>query len=205
MDGKIASDERARELAAEILQRPEYADGQTYRLRSQILERLIEWLRDLSAWFDTLRFESPALYWTLLLVLLVTLVLLLAHVTWSIHAALTAARRPPERRPEAARPHFTDEAAALARGGQFLAAAHRLQLAAIELLLNRNLLDLSRFEPNRVLRRRLREARLPAAERDDLLALLDRLETRWFRDRTEDDELYRRWQALYERLERLPA
>jgi hypothetical protein len=53
-----------------------------------------------------------------------------------------------------------------------------------------------------VLRRRLAETQLPEGERRDLLHLLDRFETSWFRDREEDPELYRGWRTLYQRLAR---
>jgi hypothetical protein len=49
----------------------------------------------------------------------------------------------------------------------------------------------------------LREARLPDSERADFLALLDRLESRWFRDRAEDRDLYGAWRGLHARLEAL--
>lgn len=200
-----ATDEKARQLAAEILQRREYTEWETYRLRSELIERLLEWLRAVGEWFDALRLESPALYWTLLAFLLLVAALLFAHILWSIRSALAAARRPAEPRDGVPVCRFADEAAALAAAGHFLAAAHRLHLAAIELLLRRGVIDLSRFETNRVLRRRLREARLPPPERDELLALLERLEARWFRDRAEDRELYEGWRSLYRRLEALPA
>src|SRR5437879_3174272 len=55
-------------------------------------------------------------------------------------------------------------------------------------------------DPNGTLRRRLRDAGLPEAERGDLLALIDWLEQRWFRDRNEERELYDRWRSLHARL-----
>ena|SRR5436309_11982693 len=61
-------------------------------------------------------------------------------------------------------------------------------------------LELGRSDPNRTLRRRLRDAALPEAERGDLLALIDWLEQRWFRDRSEERELYDRWRSLHARL-----
>src|SRR6266403_795887 len=85
---------------------------------------------------------------------------------------------------------------ALARRGMFLEAARRVQLAALDLLLRARVVELGRSDPNRTLRRRLRDAALPEAERGDLLALIDWLEQRWFRDRNEERELYDRWRSL---------
>jgi hypothetical protein len=206
MNGSEAiSDERARQLAAEIVTRPEYADWQTYRIESQLAERIVAWLRELAQWFSELRFANPSLYWLTLAALLTVALLLLAHVVWSVRAALAASRRRTESPAEPQAARFAEEAAELARAGRFLEAAHRLHLGAIELLLRHGVVDLSRFETNRVLRRRLHEARLPAAERERLLVLLDRLETRWFRDRSEDRELYEGWRTLYARLEGVGA
>ena len=88
----------------------------------------------------------------------------------------------------------------LAAQGRFLEAAHRLQLATIELLVSQRRLALSRFEANRVLRRRVREATLPMAERRTLVDLVDRLERGWFRDRAGDADLYGAWRTLHARL-----
>ena len=65
-------------------------------------------------------------------------------------------------------------------------------------------LELERSDPNRTLRRRLGEATLPDALRDRFLALLDRLEGCWFRDRVADQELYTDWCALHSEIVTLP-
>ena len=100
----------------------------------------------------------------------------------------------------AAPPRFADEAAALAASGAFLEAARRLQLAVLDLLLRRRVLELGRADANRALRDRLHRAPLPDAERIDLLALIDRFERAWFRDRIEDPALYADWRSLHARL-----
>ena len=97
------------------------------------------------------------------------------------------------------------EAEHLAGLGRFLEAAHAVQLAALEVLLRREWVVLERSDPNRTLRRRLREAALPDPERGEFLSLLDRLEGRWFRDRVEDRDLYAAWCGLHGRLVRLPV
>jgi len=136
----------------------------------------------------------------MLVCLVAVALLLLAHVTWAVRRALAVAppARPP--RPDGAAPPFLEEADALARRGMFLEAARRVQLAALDLLLRARVLELGRSDPNRTLRRRLRDAALPEAERGDLLALIDWLEQRWFRDRSEERELYDRWRSLHTRL-----
>src|SRR5438309_10823162 len=183
------SDEHVRALAVTILQRSEFALGQG-------TPGLISFL----AWLSGLWETDPVVYWVRRAGLVAVALLLLAHVTWAVRRALAvpAPARPP--RPDTAAPPFLEEADALARRGMFLEAARRVQLAALDLLLRARVLELGRSDPNRTLRGRLRDAALPEAERGDLLALIDWLEQRWFRDRSEERELYDRWRSLHARL-----
>ncbi len=193
------SDGAIRALAAEILQRRDYT-----RWRSDPavwLHRLQRWFSTLQRWIDRLASGSPVLYWLMLGGLLLVSALLLAHLTWSVRVAM---RRDPAPAPSpeegGAPPPFASEAESLAGSGRFLEAAHRMQLAVLDLLLRRGIVELRRSEPNRVLRRRILQARLPAAERQVLLSLLDRFERRWFRDRVDDQDLYESWRSLHARL-----
>jgi hypothetical protein len=108
---------------------------------------------------------------------------------------------PPPRQTGGEEPSFVVEAEALAARGRFLEAARQLQLAVIQLLLRRRVLDLTRSDPNRTLRTRLRDAHMPEADRRDLLGLIDAFERGWFRDRREDPELYESWRAVHARLD----
>jgi hypothetical protein len=194
------ADEQVQELARAILARSQYARWHSHGgwlfgfLRD--LERQLQALANLA---DT----RPVLFAVILTALLVVAAALLAHVVYSVRVALRATRppaaapRPPEQ------PRFVEEADALAAAGRPLDAAHHLQLAVLALLLRRRVLELGRGEPNRTLRRRLRAAAIPDTERREILGLLDRFEARWFRDRTEDPDLYRGWRQLYLRLERV--
>lgn len=194
----LQSEDHIRNLAAEILSRSPYA--QWRRSEAQLGWR---WLLDaIASFFDglaRLADTRPVLYAALMIALFLLAGLLLWHVVYSIRRALRATPPPPS--PAAARgPTLREEAQRLAAAGLFLDAAHHLQLAAIELLLQRGVLELGRFEPNRTLRRRLRQAALPADERDDLLRLIDALERQWFRDRQGDRQLYLGWEMLMGRL-----
>src|SRR6266516_2241861 len=175
-------DEQVRALAVAIHKRSEFA-----------LWHDTPWLMSFLAWLSGLWETDPMLYWAMLAGLVAVALLLLAHVTWAVRRALAVA-------PPAVAPPFLEEADALARRGLFLEAARRVQLAALDLLLRARVLELGRSDPNRTLRRRLRDAALPEAERGDLLALIDWLEQRWFRDRSEERELYDRWRSLHARL-----
>ena len=194
----LPGDEALRALAREILERSEYARWRP--LDSDALRGLLDQVSRWLEWMANLAQTRPLLWAAILGALLLVSLLLLAHVVIALRSALAAPRQAaPPPTPGRVR-HFADEAQALAREGRYLEAARRLQLACIEALLRRGQLELQRFEANRTLRRRIAASGLPPAERGELLTLLQRLETRIFRDRTEDRALYEAWLALHGRL-----
>lgn len=194
----LPDDTALRELAREILERPEYRRFRS--LDADLMRRFAEVLSDFLGWMQALSVAAPLLYWTLLLGLLLVAMLLLTHVVISLRSALAKRGRAPERPAPQPGPRFAEEAEALAREGRFLEAARRLQLACIEVLLGRGVLELRRFEANRTLRRRIASAPLPPEQRREFTSLLERLETRFFRDRTDDRELFLAWSALHARI-----
>lgn len=202
--GAALGDESVRSLAREILARREYARFRP--LESEWLQGLVRALADFLAWLADLWNTNPALYALLMLGLLALAAALLAHVVWSVRRAL-AATPPPAPAPRAPAPDLAAEAAALAREGRFLEAAHAMHLACLAVLLGAGALELRRHDPNRTLRRRLADAPIPEALRREFLALLSPLERRWFRDRTpagEDPALFAAWHALHGRLAAAP-
>jgi hypothetical protein len=184
-----ADDAAVRTLARQILDRPEYAP---WRSRPSF-DWIIGWLVRL---FD----ENPALFWVIVAAMVLLLVLIVVHVAWTIRRGLTA--RPADVRDGAhdGRRSFVDDATALARDGRFLDASRAVQLGVIQLLVGAGRIELGRGDANRVLRRRLGQAHIDGALRDELVASIASLERRWFRDREEDEELYRRWRWVYGRL-----
>jgi hypothetical protein len=199
-DPAAIADDRVAALAREILARHEYA-----RFRPVDAAWIRDWLSWLQSLLDRLHLlsdTSPVLYVLLLLGLVSIAALLLAHVTLSVSAALRAVAPPPRAR-SSEPPAFEQDAARLAAAGQLLDAAHVMQLACLRRLLDRGTVELRRHDPNPVLRERVARADLPERERREFLALLDRLETRWFRDRAPspgDRALFESWRALHERL-----
>ena len=192
MGAASTTDQAVRDLAAEILRRPPYA-----RWRGSGDHFFWDWGSHL--WV-----QHPGLYGVLVAVTAAICLLLVWQLVTSLPAASLGSR---ERPPEAAlalAPRLALQAEALAGRGRFLEAAHLLQVAAIDLLLRRGRLHLSRFEPNRTLRRRLGGARLPPPLAGELVRALDELEVRWFRDRCEDRDLYLTWRSVHRRIETLP-
>jgi hypothetical protein len=193
-------DEAVRALAREIVAREDYARFRP--LDAEWLARLLRRLADLIVSLSDLWETDPALYVLLVLGLAALAAALIAHVVWSVRRALSASV-PAAPRPAAPRLDLAADAAALARDGRLLEAAHALQLACLEALVRGGALELRRHEPNQTLRERLARSPLPDAERREFLALLGRLETRWFRDRAagpDDGPLFEAWRALHDRL-----
>lgn len=194
-------DESVRALAREVLARPEYA-----RFRAPEAawwDQLKRTLGDFFGWLDALWATSPFLYVLLLGGLVALAAALLAHLVWAVRRALSVPPPPAPARRGADAPDLAGEALALARAERFLEAAHAMQLACLAELMAKGALDLRRHEPNRTLRRRILQGRLPEAERRDFVDLLGRLEGRWFRERGSepgDRDLFAAWRDLHARL-----
>jgi hypothetical protein len=196
--GSQLSDERVRELAMEILDSPPFDRWRAADV--EFFQKLAQWIENYAEWMNDLHFSAPGLFWLILLGMLALVLALLAHILWSLRIALSApvATAPPERGD--APPRWTEEAEELAASGRFLEATHRLALGSVQVLIEKEHIELGRSEANRILRERVRHARLPSQMTSEFLRLLDAFEQQWFRDRGDDPELYRAWQELHGRL-----
>lgn len=189
-----------RQVAREILRRPEFA-----RWRAVEWEGAAAWFKEWLEWvLEFLAGTAPVrpivylLFWGTLILLML---LLSAHVIWTLRSALRL-RATPASHPESTTPiDLSATARDLAGDGRFLEASRCLYLACLDRLLQRGLLELSRSEPNRTLRRRLRQSSLPAEQTEELCRLLDRTETAWFRTRREEPELYEGWMRMLRRID----
>ncbi len=225
-DAPLLPDEQARELAREILSRPEYAAHRRPRTRLQeLIDGVAEWIRGLGDYVPQWMIDLWESFWTTMremlgyafgddaLIVIIRLAVALLVLGAFTLVALRVIRDLRERRAEPeeggalssdSEPEWIADAEVFAGEGRFVEAAHCTQLASLGLLLRKQWLELERSEPNRTLRRRLAEARLPDALRDRFVSLLDRLEGRWFRDRVEDRDLYTDWRALHAEIAALP-
>ena len=194
------SDERARELAVEIVSRAEYA---RFAVPDFAGFDAPGWIADLLGWLARL-YETAFPLWLLLVLGLFAVALgLLGHVVWTIRAAIRASDSAVAPARAAERRRLDLEAEALAAEGKLLEAAHAMHLACVERLVQRGVDELRRHDPNRTLRVKLASAALGAAPRAEFLRLLDWLEERWFRDPTPDPrdaELLGAWRELHARL-----
>jgi hypothetical protein len=226
---ELPADEEVRALAREILARGEYDRWRPHNSWAQLRDRIerfiesaidavTEWLPDwfvalLEAFFglfDRLGIApgDPAdlslLEWVIGALLLAVVGMALFGLAGSVMRRRAGGGDGGQGSDQDAAPPLPlQEARALAAGGHFLAAAHHVQLAALQMLLERRFVELARSEPNTTLRRRLSGSSLPEAEKGDFLSLLDRLEAHWFRDREDDRVLYLDWCQLHTRLDAL--
>lgn len=197
------SDAELRALSARVLERPEFAQ---YRSTASDAElAVLRWLRD---WFEgvpALHDGSPVLYWSIVGGLSLVALLLIAHVVYTIRLAVRASAASPDGASPAAAPDDPRaRAEALARDGHYLAAARVLQLASVQMLVERGHLDLRRHEPNRVLCARIaRATSLSSSLRGDLVEQIREVERTWFRDRAERIGLYQDSRRTLARVEGL--
>ncbi len=197
----LPSDPAARELAQQVLAGRDYA---RYRVDEaawlSFFDQLAAWLEAIERWFDGLSIDSPFQAGLIYVGLLLVSAVLLTHVIWSIRQAL-AAPSPAVDRPQRRSPQDrARDAAGLAAAGRYLDAARMLQIACLELLVERGDLELRRADANSVLRRRLARSALPAPQRRTFLTLLDTLEANVFRDGDDDPQLYESWRVMHEGL-----
>jgi hypothetical protein len=217
----LATDEELRTAAAEILAGHEFTRWHTgYESWLALLERIGElipdWLIQILSWiqqgaravfqwlgeilrlFGVFGDVGEQVGWVAVCILVAALIVL----GWNWQARKARRRTPDTARHSPGRVHAESirEAMALARRGQYLEAAHRVQLATLALLIEFDCLELARSDPNRTLRRRVGESALPMRERGELIALVDRLEALWFDTPREDRSLFEDWVSLDERI-----
>ena len=195
------SDSRIRDLAHEILARPEYAAGRPTAIETwlrSVMHRLFDWIWNLG----TLRATAPGLYWLILGGLFLVFAILLAQIIWSISVALRAPE-PPERLASGTR--LRDPAAdaeLLAAGEDFLEAAHNLMIASFRTLAERSVIDLRPDRSNRWIRRALRDSKLNEKLVKEIDSLVGRTECRWFGDRENSPDIYSQWKSAFDQLSR---
>lgn len=197
------SEPEIRALAREILARPEYAKYFDYEAQvwRELIELLLSWLRMLPA----LYVESPVLYWSIVLALLLLAIALLAHVVWTMSIAMR--NPPPQQGTGAARPDadFAGHAARLAADGAYLEASHQLLLGSLAHAARERYLELRPDDGNRRVCELLRKARIAPELKERLIALIERTQASWFGGRTQSAELYAEWRAVYAELRRSAA
>lgn len=222
----MVDDAEARAAAREILSRTEFTrwheDVEAWlALVERLIEAMPQWLVDALEWLEAAL--STVLGWLERVLSLLGLfgdvsewigwgaVCLLAAggivLAWRVGALRRSSRREGSTRPTPGRSHAEAlrEARALAGRGRFVEAAHGVQLATLALLIDFGWLELARSDPNRTLRRRVVDSRLPERERRQLVQLVDRLEALWFDERREDRQLFEDWLSLDARIVSLAA
>ena len=187
-----------RELASEILARPEYA-----KYRTDSAEQWARWIDELLAWISRLKDlyeDSPGLYWLIVGLLTLVMLALIAHIAWSIAVALRRSQAPAEAHERPADPDVPALAAELAGRGEHLEAAHQLLLASLAHAARARVLELRPEDGNSRVCEKLQASPLAPALRTRLIALIERTDASWFGARDAGQALYEQWQALYAEL-----
>lgn len=190
-------DAPARQLAAEILSRPEYAQ---YREQHyDWLSKFLAWLKHVFDVLPSLQRTAPLLYWSMLLGLAAIAALLLVHMIRTVRLALRSPTPPPSAARQADR-DFPAEARALAADGAYLEASHRLLLGSLAQAARAGVIELKPDDGNRAVCDKLRRSRLPAELSARLVALIQETDAIWFGARAQRPELYEAWRATYAQL-----
>lgn len=190
-------DTAARDLAREILARPEYAQ---YRAQTDDwLHKILAWLAHLFELLPALYYTAPLLYCALLLGLIVLVSLVLVHMVRSVRLALRSPDPPPTAAGRFDR-DFAAEARVLAAEGQDLEASHRLLLGCLVQAARAGVIELKPDDGNHAVCDKLRRSQLPSDLSARLVALIEETDAIWFGGRPERPQLYTDWSATYAQL-----
>lgn len=191
------SDAAARDLATEILARPEYAQ---FREQNEIwLRDFIKWLARMYELLPVLYYTWPVLYWSAVVALFAIAALLIVHLVRTLKVAMRSPDAPLSAARQSER-DFSAEARALAADGAYLEASHRLLLGSLMQAARSGLIELKPDDGNRAVCDKLRRSRLPAELSSRLVGLIQETDAIWFGARAQRPELYEAWRVTYAQL-----
>lgn len=199
-----ASDAAVRDLAAQILSRPEYASARPSaadKWLHDLLQHIIDWLNQLLR----LHGSAPGLYWMILAATFLIFALLVAHIAWTISIALRAPVPQPRAPFKQASIDPVADAERMAAAGSYLDAAHALMIATFRTLAERFVIELRPDRSNRWIRRALQGSKLDQPLANRIVLLIERTERHWFGDRDNRREIYTDWRAAFDELSQATA
>jgi len=160
------------------------------------LRLLREWWRRLGDWLEGLRADNPAVFRALMVLLLLTLILLLAHGAWVIWKTVRSGGGP-DGEPAAPPPRESHDADWYYREADRAAADGRLsealQLAFVGLALTLDGQGLLRYHPSKTPAECAREANLAGTDQERMGDLVRALYAHVFGGRPCQVADYRRW------------
>lgn len=160
----------------------ERADARSHSIWQVLVYRLLDVWQRFRDWLSELHVSAPFLYWVLFTALVILLLVLVAHITWTFRRAF-AVDLPAGDEPETGREkvqryrELRQQANLLVVQGAWREAARLLLLALLALIEERKVLHLARGWTNREILQRLK---LPPAERAALGAFRARVEDAWY-------------------------
>ncbi len=182
----------------DILSRSEFHPERQYSFWNKLLDYFGEFLK----WLNGLQNTAPLLFWLLIISLIAILVLLLAHMTWTIAKVLGLGDRPA--RPDDLQEKrvrlsatYRQEAARRAEQGDFTEAIRFLFLSLVYRFDEAGRVSFQKAYTNREYLTLFHDR--PAVQHD-LKVFVDTLDDHWYGQRPTDRERYDNCLALYESL-----
>lgn len=149
----------------------------------------------LMEWFESLRLNAPAVYWSITAAAVIVLVVILVHAGWLMARTIRYSSAPDARLDPLAATRrdggwYRKEATRLARSGRF-PEAMRAWFEGI--ILDLSVAGVVRWHPSKTPREYVREAKLPPEVRDRLAGLVDGLYAASFAGHQVGDQEWREW------------
>ncbi len=181
----------------DVQSRPEF-----HPERADFVKRLLEYIGDFIKWLNGLRDTAPLLFWIIIISLIVILILLLAHISWTTARVLGLGDRPA--RAEDAREKrgrlsaaYREEAARRAAQGDFTEAIRFLFLSLVYRFDEAGRVGFQKAYTNREYLTLFADR--PAVQHD-LKVFVDTLDDHWYGQRPTERLRYENCLALYESL-----
>lgn len=184
MPDPVPQPDQIRQTASDVLKRPYYRLDEDTRL-AELWEQIREWFRrlldPLGSFLDSVYATSPALYYVIIGAMLLLVLGLMFHITWSVFQAIKRRQRTSsyvaQDDSRKHQPEYWEEQAQLAVAGEdYLLASRYLLHATLLRLEQRRKGTLKRAATHREYLRRFRATPVYDALRE----MVETVESRWF-------------------------
>jgi hypothetical protein len=170
--------------------------------QNKFWQRLLQYIGDFIEWLRGLQTTAPALFWLIIISLIVLLVLVLTHMTWTVAKVLGLSDRPARAEDQKEKRSrlsaiYRQEAARRAEQGDFTEAIRFLFLSLVYRFDEAGRVSFQKAYTNREYLTLFHDR--PAVQHD-LAVFVDTLDDHWYGQRPTDRGRYENCLALYETL-----